>query len=133
MSPRAGTGGGPGQGSRRRRALGLAAALLLVAAIAGCGGDPVEPAPVGEPRAGGSVATLADCGDWREGSVDERLATIAHVRSEVGADEAAPEEVHFSDEDAYEYFTRACAPRHATSVRLYKLYNRGATFSRLER
>lgn len=32
-----------------------------------------------------------------------------------------------------EFLERACAPEYAATFRLYKLYNRGASFSRLDR
>lgn len=115
------------------RRVGLTVALAAALALAACGGGEEQPTAdppgVGQSRAG-SVAQLASCADWREGSVDERLATIDQVRSQVNPD-GAPEVPSLSDEDAYEFFERACAPEYADGFRLYKLYNRGASFNSL--
>jgi hypothetical protein len=109
-----------------RRAAAAAFAALAAAAfgLAACGGDEVEPAAVGEMRAG-SVVTLANCGDWRGGTVQERLATIAQVRAEASPSSDVPEH---SDEQIYDLFQRACAPDYASTFRLYKLYSRSAPF-----
>lgn len=114
----------------RRRAAALATAALVLTLAAGCGGDPAGSAAVGEVRAG-SVAALADCAAWRAGSVDERLATIAEARSQVGRAAGGRAEPLLSDADAYSFLERACAPEYAASFRLYKLLNRAASFSRL--
>lgn len=119
-------------GSFRRRCSGVAALVTALAGIAGCGGEAVDPAAVGTPRAG-SVAGLADCADWRAGTVEERLATISDVRSQVSPAAGESAEPVLSDGDAYEFLDRACAPDYAVSFRLYKLYNRGASFSRIDR
>ena len=126
-------GGSPQRSGRRRRIVALApAALAALAAVAGCGKEPAEPAAVGKLRAG-SVAALADCADWRGGTGDERLATIAEVRSQVMPAAGGATEPALSVVDAYEFLERACALEYAATFRLYKLYNRGASFSRLDR
>ena len=112
-----------------RRPIAVTAALLALA-MASCGGEPVAEAPgVGAVRAG-SVAQLASCGDWRRGSVDERLATIEQVRNQVDPNDS-PAVPTMSDQEAYDYFEGACAPEYAGSFRLYKLYGRGASFRSL--
>lgn len=114
---------------RRRTAL-VPVALLAALALASCGGgDESEPADlpgVGAVRAG-SVAQLSSCADWRAGSVEERFATIEQVRSQV-APEGGGEAPSLPDDEAYEFFEASCAPDYAASFRLYKLYNRGASF-----
>jgi hypothetical protein len=107
----------------------LSAALLL----GGCGGGQSENgdevAGVGDVRAG-SVASLAQCSDWKGGTEDERWATIADIRAQLdqaGADGPTPE---LSEDDAYDLFERACANDYAAGFRLYKIYSRGAAFSR---
>jgi len=84
---------------------------------------------VGAVRAG-TVAQLASCDDWRGGTIDERLGTIAQVRNQVDPDDS-PAVPTMSDEEAYDYFEAACAPGYAASFRLYKLYGRGASFRSL--
>ncbi len=104
-------------------------ALLL----AGCGEDGSgggDAAGVGQARAG-SVASLAQCSDWNEGSEEERLATVTDIRAQLnqaGADGPTPD---LPDEQAYDLLQRACANDFAAGFRLYKIYARGAAFSRL--
>jgi hypothetical protein len=112
-------------------ALALAVAALGLS-LAACGSDErssAEAPGVGQVRAG-SVAALANCGDWRRGSVAERLATIEDLNT--GAVEGGEGVPPFSDEDAYDFFERACAPDYAAGFKLYKLYARGAAFSALQ-
>jgi hypothetical protein len=114
----------------------VATALALV----GCGegatdgeagaGATAEASGVGKPIAG-SVAPLAQCSDWNEGTREERLATIADIRAQLnqaGADGPTPD---LPDDEAYALLERACANDFATGFRLYKLYARGAAFSHL--
>lgn len=110
--------------------------------VGGCGGSSEatgDRAPseggvtgVGQVRAG-SVAQLAQCSDWKAGSEDERLATIADIRNQVnqaGADGPTPD---LSDDAAYALFERACSNDYALGFRLYKLYLRAASFGSLSR
>lgn len=117
-----------------RRATGFLAGALVVAACtaAGCGGSSEaaeEGATVGVGQARvGSVASLAQCRDWNEGTEDERLVTIGDIREAVnqaGADGPTPD---LSEEDAMALFERACAEDYAQGFRLYKLYLRAAAF-----
>lgn len=113
----------------------LVAALVAAAlAVTACGGAEGEPGPeatgVGKPIAG-SVAPLAQCSDWVEGTREERLVTIVDIRAQLnqaGADGPTPD---LPDDDAYALLERACANDYASGFRLYKLYARGAAFSRL--
>ncbi len=113
--------------------LATAFALLAVAAaLMACGQEHAPEGPptsgVGEERAG-SVASLAQCSDWNEGTEEERLATITDIRAQLnqaGADGPTPD---LSDEDAYDLLDRACANDFAAGFRLYKIYARGAAFS----
>lgn len=120
---------------RSARGRGGASALACVLAalsLVACGSDEqpsAETPGVGKARAG-SVAAFANCRDWRRGSVAERLATIEdlHTQAAEGGEDVQP----FSDEDAYDFFERACAPDYAAAFKLYKLYARGAAFQPLE-
>lgn len=117
----------------RTSRLGTLAAALGVMAVASCGGDPADPSEVrgvGEVRAG-SVAQLANCADWKAGTVEERLATIEDVRSQINLEDAPVEQPALSDEAAYEFFQQACEPGYAESFRLYKIYARAAAFQSL--
>ncbi len=115
---------------------GAAAGALAAAALAvgACGEEEAasdrEPTGVGQPIAG-SVAALSQCSDWNEGSEEERVATVTDIRAQlnqVGADGPTPD---LPDEQAYDLLDRACANDFAAGFRLYKIYARGAAFSRL--
>lgn len=114
-----------------------AVSSLLVAAVAAaltaCGdvatGDEAATG-VGQERVG-SVAALAQCSDWNAGTEEERQATIADIQrqlNQAGADGPTPD---LPADEAYALFERACANEFAAGFRLYKLYARGAAFSRL--
>lgn len=115
------------------------AVLLALAALAGCGGEESEPAPAstildvdpaGTSRAG-SVAQFADCGDWKQATREQRLATIADIRGQHTPQQSATAASPLSDERAYEIFEEACSPEWADSFRLYKLYVRVQGFAPL--
>lgn len=113
----------------------LMAMAAAAATLSSCGGDDTTaPRPdvsgVGE-AIGGSVAPLADCGDWRDGSTAERLATIRDIRGQLTPQTSPSEESGYPDEDAYELFNRVCAQDFASSFRLYKLYAQAAAFAPL--
>ena len=112
-------------------------ALLAVTVAAGCGGDekatPDRPAaaqPVGD-ITGGSVAGLADCGDWKQGTEEERYATIEVLRGQLTPQRSKDAASPLPDERAYEVFQNACEPEFAESLRLYKLYAKVQGFAPL--
>ena len=115
-----------------RIAVGALVAAVAVTVTA-CGdataGDGDEGGGVGQAIAG-SVAPLAQCSDWNAGGEEERMATIADIRAQLnqaGADGPTPD---LPDGEAYDLFERACANDFAAGFRLYKIYARGAAFSR---
>lgn len=117
----------------------LAAALVVAAAVAGCGErDGAAPAasatpeakPLGD-EAGGSVAQYVDCDDWRAGTREERVATIVEIRGQHTPQNSTTAASPLSDEDAYEIFEGACAEGNPGSLRLYKLYVRAQGFAPL--
>ena len=133
------------------RAAAVAGAAALLGALGGCGsddgdGDGVGPAkrrsdqvvdisgtePVGD-RLGGSVAQLVSCRDWKGASEEERLATIADVRSQLAPQDEGIELPQLTDEEAEEVFDSACRPDWAGGFRLYKLYAQAAGFVTLKR
>jgi hypothetical protein len=126
-----------------RLALALGAALVLTMFAAGCGessadGEPAadrttETVPidgVGE-TIGGSVAPLAQCRDWREGTIDERMATIEDIRGQLTPQTSEGEESDLPDDEAYDLFQRVCARDYASAFRLYKVYVNRAGFKPL--
>ena len=113
----------------RRSALSGVAALALVAS--GCGGDTEAPAqaePVGDVRAG-SVAQLAQCSDWTEGSRDEQLATVEVIKAAINLEDGTGETPELSDEAAYRVIDTTCADDFAAGFRLYKVYARATSFA----
>jgi hypothetical protein len=112
------------------------AALAALLVLAGCGGDDDRSSsaaggqPLGMQSAGASVQ-FADCGDWRGGSRDERLATIVQLRGHLTPQRSQSAASPLPDERAYEVFERACEPDFAESFRLYKLYVRAQGFAPL--
>ena len=129
-----------------RAIVAIAAALALSAA--GCGSDEPGSAqpdrdadevvdisgtePVGEMTAG-SVASLVECRDWNEATPEQRLATIADVRSQINLEDSGVEAPALTDAEAEEVFDDACRPAWAEGFRLYKIYARAAGFLPLQR
>lgn len=130
------------------RAAALAGAVAL-ALLAGCGEEgPTAEAdsagrgsqvvdisgtePVGEMLAG-SVAPLAQCRDWNGASTEERLATVADVRSQINLEDSGISAPALTDEEAQSLFDSSCEPAWAQGFRLYKLYARAAGFVELKR
>ena len=113
----------------------LAPALAAFALLAGCGDDDggadrEQPVGVGELRAG-SVAPLAQCRDWRAGSVEQRRATIQDIRRQINLQDTPTRIPELSDRRAYAVFQQACAEQFAAGFRLYKIYARAAAFQSL--
>lgn len=124
---------------RRRLAVLSAGAVALALAAAGCGdGDTgdgsaePEAEPVGQ-ELGGSVASLANCRDWVEGTKDEKLATIEAIRAQLNRGDAGVDAPPLSDEEALGVFNGACSESFASDFRLYVLYARAAGFAPLTR
>ena len=106
------------------RAAALAAALLLLIALAGCGydddgataGRDARPEgvvdisgtePVGQLVAG-SVAALVNCRDWKGADEEERLATIDDIREQLAPQDSGIELPELTDEEAAEVFDNGC-------------------------
>ena len=110
-----------------RRLCATAAALALLAGAAGCGGEDDKASasaaakPVGDETAG-SVVQFADCGDWRAGSREARVATVTALRGQLTPQRSRTAESSLPDDRAYELLDKACRPAFAESIRLYKLY-----------
>ncbi|MGH2923696.1 MAG: hypothetical protein ACRDKH_06690 [Solirubrobacterales bacterium] len=114
----------------RRAAVG--AALVATLAFAGCGGeDDATSGGSGEGIQLSAPINLADCTDWNEGSVEERLGTIASIRDYTGGDVAGAGAAGrvLPDDRAYDLFENYCENEFARGFKLYKLYGRAAAFS----
>jgi hypothetical protein len=107
-----------------------AAVLLFGLTLAGCGGSD------GESSEGGAASLdqpiqLANCTDWNEGTVEERLGTIRQIRTFISGPVPGTggTGVTLDDERAYDLFEEACSHDVAQRFTLYKLYVRAAAFS----
>lgn len=109
-------------------------ALVTVAAVAllaGCGDDDGSARKSQQGLQLRDPINLADCRDWNEGSVEERLGTIAAIREFTGGPVAGAEAkgAVLEDERAYDLFENYCSNEFARGFKLYKLYGRAAAFS----
>jgi hypothetical protein len=110
------------------RRAGLALAVVALA-LTGCGSaDEPEPQPVGE-KLVGSVAQMATCADWNDGTRAQRIATIHDIRQQVNLKDSSVQTPELSDHAAYEVLHNTCKRNFAGSFRLYKLYARATGFA----
>jgi hypothetical protein len=115
--------------------LAIGACALALAVLTGCGGGdrsaPVEQGGIGDALV--APINLADCTDWQQGSVEERLATIEQIRNFLGGHVAGTESSGkvLGDDEAYDLFESYCENEFARGFKLYKIYARAAAFSGL--
>jgi hypothetical protein len=115
---------------RARLALTALACLL---ALGACGDDTDSEdsaEPVGQ-ELGGSVAQLVQCRDWVAASDEQKLATIADIRSQVNREDAGVTASELTDEEAMEVFDNGCDEPAAAGYRLHVMYARAAAFKPL--
>lgn len=78
---------------------------------------------------------LADCTDWRNSDVAERLGTIHQLRDFAGAPVESPagpgHGATLPDDQAYKLLDGYCRATFARAFKLYKLYIRAAAFQGL--
>lgn len=114
--------------------------MVATLALAGCGGSKASnQPPPGVSGAGPSLSApinLADCSDWKNGSLAQRLGTIHQLKNfaggeVVGSSAAAPagSGAVLDDKRAYDLLDGACKNAFARGFKLYKLYERAAAFS----
>jgi hypothetical protein len=131
------------------RAAALAAALLVVIALFGCGSDEGGSTPEGDAQPGdvvdvsgtepvgqmvaGSVAALVTCRDWQGADEGERLATIDDIRRQLAPQDSGIQLPELTDDEAAEVFDNACQIESSGGFRLYKLYAQAAGFVTLKR
>jgi hypothetical protein len=107
-------------------------AILSASALAGCGeSTPSDGSDAGVGPALAAPINLADCTDWQQASVEERLGTIDQIRDFVGGPVPGTggRGVALEDEQAYDLFENYCENEFARGFKLYKLYSRAAAFS----
>jgi hypothetical protein len=117
-----------------RSAKPAAAAALICSVLAlGCGGsDAGDTASGSGPRIGVALR-LADCDDWNQADVAERIGTVEQLRDFAGGPTGSPGNrgVTLTDERGYEVMQNWCRNDFARGFKLYKLYTRAAAFSSL--
>ena len=110
----------------------IPALLTFAALLTGCGSGDTS-AEQAQEQFGlnlGVPIQLADCTDWKQGTVDERLGTIRQLREFAGGPVGSPagHGATLEDEDAYKLFENYCSEYFARGFKLYKLYTRAAAF-----
>lgn len=114
------------------RAAIAALAVLSTLAISACGDDSTSEAPVhlGGPTIDVPVQ-LADCTDWKDATVEERLGTIAQIQNFAGGPvgTAGGHGATLDQDKAYDVMENFCEQEFARGFKLYKLYTRAAAFS----
>ena len=117
----------------------LAAGAVLVAsvvAVAGCGGGSSTQPQVGVGPNVGQPISLADCNDWQQANVEQRLGTIKQLKGFaggpiIGNNASSPSGTGsvLDDKKAYDLFNGWCSQSYARGFKLYKLYERAAAFT----
>jgi hypothetical protein len=112
----------------------LAVAAGAIVAITASGSDASKAEDpvygVGQVRAT-SVAALAQCSDWNEGTEAEKQATIDDIYNQMNQANSGGPTPDLPDDEAYALFERSCAPSYAAGFRLYKLFIRAGAFENL--
>lgn len=119
-----------------RKAVTASVAAVIALGAVGCGDDSQSGTPQGEvggPTIGAPIQ-LADCTDWQDASVEERLGTIAQIRNFAGGPVGTGNlrGATIDDDKAYEVMENFCENEFARGFRLYKIYTRAAAFGGLE-
>jgi hypothetical protein len=122
------------RGGRAR--LTVAATLCAAGIAAGCGSNTATQPQVDVGPNVGNPINLADCNDWNQATVDQRIGTLKELENFAGgpivgndAKDPAGTGRTLGEKDAYELFERYCASDLARGFKLYKLYERAAAFS----
>jgi hypothetical protein len=124
--------------TRALRSGRVAASLCTVAVgalIAGCGGGTNTQPQVDVGPNVGQPINLADCHDWQQANVEQRLGTIDQLKGFasgpiIGNNASSPSGTGsvLDDKQAYDLFNRWCEQTYARGFKLYKLYQRAAAF-----
>jgi hypothetical protein len=115
-------------------AISGASALLLIAA-AGCSSVSTDPPADEEARIDVPIR-LVRCTDWNRATVEQRRGTVRQLKSFAGGPVVGGgfEPTHgtgavLEDEQAYDLLSNTCKQSYARAFKLYKLYERGASFA----
>jgi hypothetical protein len=114
----------------------IAATLALAGLLVSCGssGSSVPESGAG-PNVGVSIE-LANCSDWKQASVDQRLGTIEQLKNFAGGPIVGGGRTPgqgtgavLDDNQAYDLLDGYCQQDFARAFKLYKLYERAAAFA----
>jgi hypothetical protein len=116
-----------------RWAVAAAATLVCGALGWGCDGDDGSGTASGAGPQINVPLRLADCDDWNQADVSERLGTVKQLSDFAGGPTGSPAGHGnvLSDKRGYEVMENWCANDFARAFKLYKLYTRAAAFSSL--
>lgn len=116
-----------------RAAAPAAAAVLICFLAPGCGGSDASDTASGSGPRIGVALRLADCDDWNQADVSERLGTVRQLADFAGGPTGSPagRGNTLSDKRGYEVMQNWCRNDFARGFKLYKLYTRAAAFSSL--
>ena len=111
----------------------LAALIICVALLAGCGGSGGSKPRVDLPPPGVGASIRTDnCSDWKRGTVEQRRGTVVQLRQFAGGPVGSSAGIQngrvLDDDQAYELLQSYCANHFARGFKLYKLYERAAAF-----
>jgi hypothetical protein len=116
----------------RRRAAVVLASLVAAAVPFGCGGS-------GDTRPNGARGfalnadlRMANCKDWKKGTIRERYGTLDDLKSFAGGpvgNASGGNGAVLSPTKAYNVLTNWCLHTFARDFKLYKLYTRAAAFT----
>jgi hypothetical protein len=122
---------------RLLNAVSAASALLLVVA-AGCSSvsmSSTQPPDEEDARIDVPIR-LVRCTDWNRATVEQRRGTVRQLKSFAGGPVVGGgfEPTHgtgavLEDEQAYDLLSNTCKQSYARAFKLYKLYERGASFA----
>jgi hypothetical protein len=113
----------------------VAIALLLVAA-AGCSSVSAARTPAQEQPQIAVPIRLVRCTDWNRATVEERHGTLRQLKNFAGgpvvgggATPAHGTGAVLEEEQAYDLLSNTCKQSYARAFKLYKVYERGASFA----
>ena len=117
------------------RPIAAAVALFCAAAFAACGGDDASNTAAGAGPHIGVALRLADCDDWNQADVSERLGTVQQLADFAGGPTGGPTGSPaghgntLSEKRGYDVLENWCQQSFASGFKLYKLYTRAAAFT----
>ena len=118
---------------RPRLTAACAAAIVCFFSLIGCGsGDASNSASGAGPHIQAELR-LADCDDWNQADVSERLGTVQQLHDFAGGPSGSPggHGNVLSAKRGYDVLDNWCRSDFARAFKLYKLYTRAAAFSSL--